>query len=97
MPNVIPCQPEMTFEQHERAIGMLTARMLADFSKLGTSRTDRSVRPRKTRPREDRFLTTSSRRNRFVSSRKLGHLLRGMLLAQEFATGQSGIGYTPLN
>ena len=40
MPNVIPCQPEMTFEQRERAIGMLTARMLADFSKLGTSRTD---------------------------------------------------------
>ena len=36
----------------------------------------RSGRPRKTTPQEDRFLTTSSRRNRFFSSRKLGRLLR---------------------
>ena len=34
----------------------------------------RSDRPRKTR--EDGFLTTSSRRNRFLSSRKLGRLLK---------------------
>jgi transposase len=36
----------------------------------------RSGRPRKTTPQEHRFLTTSSRRNRFFSSRKLGRLLR---------------------
>ena len=36
----------------------------------------RSGRPRKTTPREDRYLTTSSRRNRFLSSRKLGRLMR---------------------
>ena len=29
MSNVIPCRPEMTFEQRERAIGMLTAGMSA--------------------------------------------------------------------
>ena len=36
----------------------------------------RSGRPRKTTPWEDPFLTTSSRCNRFLSRRKLGHLLR---------------------
>ena len=36
----------------------------------------RSDRPRKTTPREDRLLTISSRRNRFLSSRKLRRLLR---------------------
>ena len=41
---------------------------VADRPRLG--------KPRKTTPREDRFLTTSSRRNRFLSSRKLGHLQR---------------------
>jgi hypothetical protein len=39
----------------------------------------RSGKPRKTTPREDRFLTTSSRRNRFFSSRKLGRLLRNAI------------------
>ena len=86
----------MTFEQRERAIGMLTAgmsarnvarhfqrhesttsRLLNRFQQIGNV-TDqpRSGRPRKTTPREDRFLTTSSRRNRFLSSEKLGRLLR---------------------
>ena len=85
----------MTFEQRERAIGMLIAgmsaryvarhfqryestisRLLNRFQQTGivTDR-PRSGRPRKTTPREDRFLTTSSRRNRFLSSRKLGCLL----------------------
>jgi len=36
----------------------------------------RSGRPRKTTPREDRFIVTSSRRNRRYSSRKLMRLLR---------------------
>ena len=36
----------------------------------------RSGRPRKTTPREDRFITTSSRRNRFMCSRRIGRLLR---------------------
>ena len=86
----------MTFEQRERAIGMLTAgmsardvarhfqrheltisRLMNRFQQTGNV-TDRprSGRPRKTMPREDRFLTTLSRRNRFLSSRKLGRLLR---------------------
>ena len=86
----------MTFEQRERAIGMLTAGMSARDVALHFQRHEstisqllnrfqqtgnvadrfRSGRPRKTTPREDRFLTTSSRRNRFLSSRKLGRLLR---------------------
>ena len=86
----------MTFEQSERAIGMLTAGMSSrdvawhfQHHKLTTSRIlnrfqqtgnvadrPRSGRPRITTPWEDRFLTTSSRRNRFLSSRKLGLLLR---------------------
>ena len=85
----------MTFEQGERAIGMLTdvvgyfqrhkstiSRLLNRFQQTGTLQTDpdqedrpRSNRPRKTTLWEDRFLTTSSRRNRFLSSRKLGRLL----------------------
>ena len=36
----------------------------------------RSGRPPKTKPREDRFLKTSSRRNRFLSCRKLDLLLK---------------------
>ena len=78
----------MTFEQRERAIGMLTAGMSARdvarhfqllnrFQQTGNvADRARSSRPGKTTPREDRFLTTSSRRNRFHSSRKLGRLLR---------------------
>ena len=96
MSKVVPCRPGMTFEQRERAIGMLTAgmsardvaryfqrhesaisRLLNKFQQTGNI----ADRPRlgilrKTMPREDRFLTTSSRRNRFLSSRKLGRLLR---------------------
>ena len=96
MSNVIPRRSGMRFEQHERAIGMLTAgisardvvrqfhghestisRLLNRFQPTGNVEDrPRSGRPRKTTPREDRFLTTSSRRNRFLSSRKLGRLLR---------------------
>ena len=96
MSNVIPRRPRMTFEQRERAIGMLTAgistrdvarhfqrhestigRLLNRFQQTrNVVDRPRSGRPRKTTPREDRFLTTSSRRNRFLSSRKLGRLLK---------------------
>ena len=85
MSNVIPRRPGMTFEQHERAIGMLTAgmsardiarhfqrhestisRLLNRFQQTGNvADRHRSDRPRKTTPRKDRFLTTSSRRNKF--------------------------------
>ena len=96
MSNVIPRRAGMTFEQLERAIGILTcgmsardvarhfqphrstiSRLLNRFQKTGNV-ADRpgSGRPRKTTPREDHFLTTSSRRNRFLYSRKLGRLLR---------------------
>ena len=89
-------RPRMTFGQSERAIGMLTAAMLARdvarhfqrhestisrllnrFQQTGNV-TDRLrlSRPRKSTPQEDRFFTTSSPRNRFLSSRKLGRLLR---------------------
>ena len=96
MSNVIPRRPGMTFEQRERAIGMLTAVMSArDIARhfqrhesttsgvlnrfqqtRNVADRPRSGRPRKTTQQEDRFLTTSSRRNRFLSSRKLGRLLR---------------------
>ena len=85
-----------TFEQRERAIGVLTAgmsardvarhfqrdestirRLLNRFQQTGNvADRPRSGRPRKTTLRKDRFLTTSSRRKRFLSSRKLGRLLR---------------------
>ena len=85
----------MTFEQRERAIGMLTAgmsardvaryfqrqestisRLLNRFQQTGNvADRPRSGKQRKTTPREDRFLTISSRRNRFLSSRKLSCLL----------------------
>ena len=52
MSNVIPCQPGMTFEQYERAIGMLTAGMSArDFARhfqcqeLTISRRDGIIEP----------------------------------------------------
>ena len=93
MSNVIP---RMTFQQRERAIGMLTAgmsardvarhfqrhestisRLLNRFQQTGNvADRSRSGRPRKTTPREDPFLRTSSRRNRFLSCRKLGGFLR---------------------
>ena len=96
MSTVIPRRPEMTFEQPERAIGMLTAgmsardfawhfqrqestisRLLNRFQQSGNvADRPRSGRLRKTTLQEDRFLTTLSRRNRFLSSRKLDRLLR---------------------
>ena len=96
MSKVISRRPGMTFEQLERAIGMLTAgmstrdiarhfqchestisRLLNRFQQTGNvADRPRSDRPRETTPLEDRFSTTSSRRNRFLSSRKLGRLLR---------------------
>ena len=88
MSNVIPSRSEMIFEQLERAIGMLTAGMLATdvarhfqshestishllnrFQQTGNVMDRlRSGRRRKTTPRKDSFLTTSSRCNRFLSS-----------------------------
>ena len=79
----------MTFEQCERAIGMLIAGMSAKdvarhfqhrestISRLlnrfqqteNVADRPRSGTPHKTTPREDRFLTTSSRRNGFPFSR----------------------------
>ena len=96
MSNVIPRRPGMTFDQRERAIGMLTAgmsardvarhfqchessisRLLNRIQQIGiVADRSRSGRPRKTTPLEDRFLTTSSRRNRFLSRQKLGRLQR---------------------
>ena len=76
------------FQRHELTI----SRLLNRFQQNGNvADRFRSGRARKTTAQADHFLTTSSRRNTFFSSRKLGRLL-GMLLAQEFTTGQSGIG-----
>ena len=86
----------MTFEQREKAIGMLTTgmsardiarhfkrhestigRLLDRFQQTeNVADRHRSGRPGKTTPWEDCFLTTSSRRHTFPSSRKLGCLLR---------------------
>ena len=61
------------FQRHESTI----IRLLNRFQQTGNvADRSRSGKPRKTTPKEDRFLTTSSRRNRFLSSRKLGRLLR---------------------
>ena len=62
---------DLRFQRHESTI----SRLLNRFQRTGNV-ADRSGRPRRTTPREDRFLTTSSRHNRFLSSRKLGRLLR---------------------
>ena len=60
-------------QRHESTI----SRLLNRFQQTGNvADRPRSGRPHKITPREDRFLTTSSRRNRFLSSRKLGGLLR---------------------
>ena len=60
------------FQRHESTI----SRLLNRFQQNGNVAVrPRSGRPRKTSPREDRFLTTSSRRNRFLFCRKLGRLL----------------------
>ena len=75
------------FERHESTI----SRLLNRFQQTGSvADRPRSGRPRITTPREDRFLTTLSRRNRFLSSRKLGRLLRN-------ATGTRVCGRTVRN
>ena len=61
------------FQRHESTI----SRLLKRFQQLGNvADRPRSGRPRKTTLQKDRFLTTSSRRNIFLSSRKLDRLLR---------------------
>ena len=61
------------FQRHESTI----SRLLNRFQQTeNVADQPRSGRPRKTTPQENRFLTTSFRRNRFLSSRKLGRLLR---------------------
>ena len=61
------------YPRHESTI----SRLLNRFQQTGNvADRPRSGRPRKTTLREDRFLTTSSRHNRFLSSQKLGRLLR---------------------
>ena len=61
------------FQRHKLTIGQLLDR----FQQTGNfADRPRSGRPRKPTLQEDHFLTTSSRRNRFLSSRKLGCLLR---------------------
>ena len=61
------------FQRHESTI----SRLLNRFQQSGNvADRPRSGRPRKTTSREDCFLTTSSGHNRFLSSRKLGRLLR---------------------
>ena len=61
------------FQHHETTL----SRLLNRFQQTGNV-ADRpgSGRPRKITLQEDSFLTTSSRRNGFLSSRKLGRLLR---------------------
>ena len=61
------------FQRHESTINRLQNR----FQQTGNvADRPRSGRRRKITPREDRFLTTSSRHNRFLSSWKLGRLPR---------------------
>ena len=53
------------------------SRLLNRFQQTGNvADRSRSGRSRKTMSREDRFLTTSSQHNRFLSGRKLARLLR---------------------
>ena len=53
------------------------SRLMNRFQQTGNvADRPRSGRPRKTTPPRDRFLKTSSQRNRFLSYRKLGRLLR---------------------
>ena len=61
------------FQRHESTVSRLLNRFQQTENVADRLRSDR---PRKTTPRIDRFLTTSFRRNRFLSSRKLGRLLR---------------------
>ena len=60
------------FQRHESTI----SRLLNRFQQTGNiADRPRSGRPHKSTPQEDGFLTTSYPRTRFLSSRKLGHLL----------------------
>ena len=60
------------FQRHESTI----SRLLNRFQQTGNfADRPRSGRPRKTTTQEEHFHTTSSRCNRFLSSRKLGRLL----------------------
>ena len=60
------------FQRHKSTI----SRLLNRFQQTGiVADRPRSGRPRKTMAREDRLLKTSVRRNRFLSSRNLNHLL----------------------
>ena len=61
------------FYRHESAISRLLNRFQQSWN---VTDRPRSSRPRKTTPRENRFLPTSFQRNRFLSSQKLGRLLR---------------------
>ena len=61
------------FQYHEST----KSRLLNRFQQTGNvAHRSRSHRLRKITPREDRFLTTSFRRNGFFSSRNIGRLLR---------------------
>ena len=61
------------FQRHESTI----SRLQNIFQQTGNvADRPRSGTPCKTTPWEHRFLTTSSRRNRFIFSRKIGRLLR---------------------
>ena len=61
------------FQRNELTISQLLNR----FQQTGNvADRPRSGKPRKKTPREDRFLTTSSRRSGFLSGRKLDRLLR---------------------
>ena len=63
--------------RHSQPYEPTISRLLNRFQQTGNvADRSRSHRPRKTTLREDRFLTTLSRRNRYLSSRKLGRLLR---------------------
>ena len=61
------------FQRHKATISPLLNRFLLTWN---VPDRPRSGRLRKTTLREDRFLTTSSRHNRFLSTRKLGRLQR---------------------
>ena len=67
------------FQRHESTI----SRLLNRFQQTGNvAYRPGSGKPRKTTPREGRFLTTSSRHNRFLSSRALGRLLRNAIVTR---------------
>ena len=63
------------FNVHASTISRLRTRYLLTGN---VSDRPRSGRPRKTTPREDRYIVTSSRRSRFTSSRKLAQRLRNV-------------------